>query len=139
MWHLILELVHSCFPSQELVSTIDPLVYPMVAWEPLLPPLGPSDINFPFESKLVVCRSSSLCSYDSSLIDSIGSRQNLHRHMECGHFGSPFGNVNPPHLHDLLDIELPSDEAILEAMTTVYILWKDLHRGLCFLPFLETF
>jgi hypothetical protein len=42
--------VHSCFPSRDLVSVIDPLVYPMGAWEPLLPPLGPSDLEFPFES-----------------------------------------------------------------------------------------
>jgi hypothetical protein len=64
------ELVHSCFPSRDLVSTIDPLVYPMGAWDPLLPPLGPSDLELPFESDLAICRSSSPCACDSSLIDS---------------------------------------------------------------------
>jgi hypothetical protein len=59
------ELVHSCFPSRDLVSTIDPLVYPMGAWDPLLPPLGPSDIEFPFEFDLIVCISSIPCACDS--------------------------------------------------------------------------
>jgi hypothetical protein len=36
--------VQSCLPSRDLVSAIDPLVYPMGAWEPLLPPLGTSDL-----------------------------------------------------------------------------------------------
>jgi hypothetical protein len=80
------ELVHSCFPSRDLVSTIDPLVYPMRAWDPLLLPLGPSDLKFPFESDLTVCISSSLCACDSSLIESIDPGQNLHCHMEYGHF-----------------------------------------------------
>jgi hypothetical protein len=130
--------VQSCFPSRDLESTIDPLVYPMGAWEPLLPPLGPSGLEYPSESDLVVCRSSSPRACDSSLIDSASPGQNLHRHMEYGQFTSPFGTVDP-RLRDFSDFELPSDEAILEAMTTVSIPWEDLHRGLCFLPFWETF
>jgi hypothetical protein len=58
--------------------------------------------------------------------------------MEYGQFTSQFGTVDP-HLCDFSDFELPSDEAILESMTTVSIPWEDLHRGLCFLPFCETF
>jgi hypothetical protein len=111
----------------------------MGAWDPLLPPLGPSDLEFPFESDLIVCRSSSPCACDSSLIDSVGPGQNLHCYMEYGQFASLFGIVDPPRSHDLSDIELPSDEAILEAMATDYIPWEDLCRGLCFLPFWETF
>ena len=132
------EPVKSCFPSRDLVSTIDPLVYPMGAWEPLLPPLGPSDLESPYESDLVVCRFSSPRSYDSSLIDSASPSQSLHNHMEYGQFTSPFGTVDP-RLHDFSDFELPLDETILEAMTTVSILREDLHRGLCFLPSWETF
>jgi hypothetical protein len=62
--------MQSCFPSRYLVSAIDPLVYPMGAWEPLLPPLGPSDLESPYESDLIVCRSSSPHTCDSLLIDS---------------------------------------------------------------------
>jgi hypothetical protein len=133
------ELVHSCFPSRDLVSVIDLLVYPMGAWYPLLPPLGPSDLESPSESDLTVCRSSSPRACDSSLIDSASPGQNLHRHMEYGQFVSPFGTVDPPHLRDFSYFELPLDEAILEAMTMVSTLWEDLHRGFCFLPFWETF
>jgi hypothetical protein len=64
------EPVKSCFPSRDLVSAIDPLVYPMGAWEPLLPSLGPNGIEYPYESDIVVCRSSSPRDRDSSLIDS---------------------------------------------------------------------
>jgi hypothetical protein len=133
------ELVQSCFPSRDLVSTIDPVFYPMGAWEPLLPPLGLSDLESPFESDLTVCRSSSPRACDSSLIDSASPGQNLHHHMEYGQFTSPFGTVNPPRSCDFSDFEFPSDEAILEAMTMVSIPWEDLHHGLCFLPFWETF
>ena len=59
--------------------------------------------------------------------------------MEYGQFASPFGTVNPPCLTDLSDFEFPFYEAILEAMTMVSIPWEDLHHGLCFLPFWETF
>jgi hypothetical protein len=128
------EPVHSCFPSRDLVSTIDLLVYPMGEWEPLLSPLGPSDIESPPKSDLIVCRSSSPRSYDYSLIDSTNLGQSLHCHMEYGQFTSPFGIVDP-RLRDLSDFEWPSDEAILESMTTISILWGDLHHGLCFLPF----
>jgi hypothetical protein len=122
-----------------MVSTIYQSFYPMGAWEPFLPPLGPSGNESHFESDLTVCRSLSPYSLDSSLIDSASPVQNLHRHMEHGHFTSPFGTVDLPRLRDLSDFELPSDEAILEAMTTVSISWEDLHRGLYFLPFWETF
>jgi hypothetical protein len=132
------EPMKSCFPSRELVSSIDPLVYPMGAWEPLLPPLGPSDIESLSESDLVVCRSSSPCACDSLLIDFAILGQSLHHFMEYGQFTSPFGTVDP-RLCDFSDFELPSYEAILEAMNTVSIPWEDLHHGLCSLPFWETF
>jgi hypothetical protein len=54
-------------------------------------------------------------------------------------FASPFGTIDPPNSHDFSYIELPSDEAILEAIIIVSIPWKDLHCGLCFLPFWDTF
>jgi hypothetical protein len=130
--------VKSCFPSRDLVSKIDPLVYPMVAWEPLLPPLGLSDFESPYEFDLIVCRSSSPHPCDSLLIDFSSLGQSLHHHMEYGHFTSPFGTVDP-HLHDFSDFELPSDEAILESLTTFSIPWEELHYGLCFIPFWETF
>jgi hypothetical protein len=97
---------------------IDPLVYPMGEWEPLLPLLGPSDLESPSESELVVCRSSSPSACNYSLIDFASPDQSLHRHIEYGQFTSPFGTIDP-RLRDLLDFELPSDEDILEAMTTV--------------------
>jgi hypothetical protein len=78
------EPVQSCFPSRGLESAIDPLVYPMGAWDPLIPPLGPSRLEYPSESNLVVCRSSSPRARDSSLIDSASPGQNLHHHMEYG-------------------------------------------------------
>jgi hypothetical protein len=62
--------MQSCVPSRDLVSTIDPLVYPMGAWEALLPSLGPSGLEYSFESDLIFCRSSSPHARDSSLIDS---------------------------------------------------------------------
>ena len=111
----------------------------MGAWESLLPPLSPSDLESPFESNLIVCRSSSPCACDYSLIDSASPGQNLHCHMKSGHFASPFGTIDPPHLCDFSDFKFPLDEAILESMTMVSILWEDLHHGLCFLPFWETF
>jgi hypothetical protein len=132
------EPVQSCFPSRDLESAIDPLVHPMGAWEPLLPPLGPIGLGYPSKSDLIVCRSSGPHACDSSLIDSASPSQNLHHHMEYGQFTSPFGTVNP-HLRDFSNFELPSDEAILEAMTKVSISRENLHRGLCFLPFWETF
>jgi hypothetical protein len=78
------EPVQSCFPPRDSVSTIDPLVYPMGAWDPLLPPLGSSDLESPSEFDLVVCRSSSPHAGDSSLIDSTSPDQSLHCHMESG-------------------------------------------------------
>jgi hypothetical protein len=58
--------------------------------------------------------------------------------MEYGRFTSTFGTVDP-RLLDFSDFELPSYEAILEDMNIVSIPWEDLHHGLCFLPFWETF
>jgi hypothetical protein len=133
------ELFHSCFPSQDLVSTIDPLVYPMGEWEPLLPPFGLSDLEFPFEFDLIVCRSPIPRAFDSSPLESYSPGQNLHLHMEYGHFSSTFGTVDPPRSRDFSYFELPSDETILESMTTVSIPWEDLHHGFCFIPFGETF
>jgi hypothetical protein len=75
------ELVNSCFPSRDLVSTIDPLIYRMGA---LLPPLGPANLEFHFKSNLVVCRSSIPYDCDSSLIESTSYGHNLHHHMEYG-------------------------------------------------------
>jgi hypothetical protein len=54
----------------------------MGAWEPLLPPLGPSDIESPFESDIMVGRASRPCACDTSLIDSASLGQNFHNHME---------------------------------------------------------
>jgi len=73
------------------------------------------------------------------LIESSRPGKNLHRHMEYGQFASPFGTVDPLHSRDFSDFELPLDKAILEAMTTVSIPWEDLHFGLCFLLFWESF
>jgi hypothetical protein len=131
--------MQSCFPSRDMVSPFDPFIYPMGEGEALIPPLGLSSLEFPFESILVVCRSSRFHSCDSSLIDSTILVQNLHSHMEYGQFSSPFGTINPPRSHDFSDFELPSDEAILESITIVSIPWEDLHLWLCFLPFWETF
>jgi hypothetical protein len=100
-----------------MVSTIDQSCYPMGAWEPLIPPLDPSNLEFPFESNLAVCRSSSPCACDYSLIDSTSLSQNLHHHMEYGQFYLPFGTINPPHLRDFSDVKFPSDEDILEVMS----------------------
>jgi hypothetical protein len=95
------ELVHSFFPSRDLVLEIDPLFYPMGACEPLLLPLGPSDLKFPFDSDLTICRSSSLFSCDSLLIDSTSPGHNLHHYMEYGKFSLTFGNFDPPCSHYL--------------------------------------
>jgi hypothetical protein len=94
------EPVQSCFLYRDMVSIIHHSFYPMGAWEPLHPPLGPSDLDFPCESDLAIYRSSSPYSCDSLLIDSVGPSQNLHRHMEYGQFAFPFGTVDPPCLRD---------------------------------------
>jgi hypothetical protein len=52
------EPAKSCFPSRDLVSTNDPLFYPMGAWEPFLPPLVPSELESLYKFYLIVCRSS---------------------------------------------------------------------------------
>jgi hypothetical protein len=103
----------------------------------LFPPLGPSDLESPSESDLIVCRSSSPHACDYFLIDSTSPGQSPHHHMEYSQFTSPFGIVDP-RLCDFSNFELPSDEDIFEAMTKVSIPWEDLHHGLCFLPFWET-
>ena len=103
----------------------------------LAPPLGPSWLEYPSKSDLVVSRSSSPRDRDSSLIESASPGQNLHHHMDYGQFTSPFRTVDP-RLHDFSDFELPSDEAIIEDMTMISIPQEDLHHGLCFLPFRET-
>jgi hypothetical protein len=74
--------VQSFFPSRDLVSTIDSLVYPMGAWDALLPPLGPSDIESSSQSDLIVCRSSRPHDCDSLLIESSSPGQSLHHHIE---------------------------------------------------------
>jgi hypothetical protein len=89
--------------ASDLVSAIDPLVYPIGAWETSLPPLGPIDLESPFESDLTVCRSSSPHACDYSMIDYVAPRQNLHHHMEYCQFTSPFRAVDPPCLHDFPD------------------------------------
>jgi hypothetical protein len=123
------EPVKSCLPYREMVSEIDQFFYPTGVWELFLTPLGPSDLEFPCESELIVCRSSSPCACDSSLKKFVGLGQNLHCHMEYGQFASPFGMVDPPHSCDFSDFKFPLDEAILETMTTVYIPWEYLHCG----------
>jgi hypothetical protein len=92
--------VQSCFPSRDMVLEIDQCFYPMGAWDPFLPPLDLSDLDFPFESDLVVCISSRPYACDSSLIDSTSLGQNFHRHMEYGHFYLPFGTIDHPHSRD---------------------------------------
>jgi hypothetical protein len=60
----------------------------------LLPPLGPIDIESPFESDITICISSSPRDCDSLLIE----------------YASP---IDPPRSRDLSYFEFPSDEAIL--------------------------
>jgi hypothetical protein len=91
--------------------------------EILLSPIGLRDCEFPFESDLIVCRSSSPSSYDSLIIESANSDQNIHPHMEYGQSTSPIWVVNPPSSHDFLDVEFPSYEAILEAIVG-YVLYS---------------
>jgi hypothetical protein len=43
----------------------------------------------------------------------------LHPHMECDHPTLPIWVVDFPSLHDILDSELPSDEAILEVIASI--------------------
>ena len=64
------EPVQSFLPSRDLIAAIDPLVYLMGEWEPLLPPLSPSGIEYPSKSYLIVSRSSSPRDHESLLIDS---------------------------------------------------------------------
>jgi hypothetical protein len=55
--------------------------------------------------------------------------------MEYGQFTFPFGTVDPPHLRDFSYFEFPSDEAILESMTTVSICGKTYTVVCVFFPF----
>jgi hypothetical protein len=72
------------------------------------------------------------------MIDSASSGKNLHHYMEYDQFTLPTWVVNPPGSHDFLDVEFPSDEAILEAMSTDGIPWEYMHHKLFFLLKLET-
>jgi hypothetical protein len=65
------EPLHSCFPSQDKVSTIDHVIYPMGKREPLLPPIGLRDCDFPLEYDLTICGSSCPSTCESLLIDSV--------------------------------------------------------------------
>jgi hypothetical protein len=49
--------------------------------------------------------------------------------MEYDQFTSPFGTVDDPRSCYFLDIELPSNVAILEVINMVSIPWEELHRG----------
>jgi hypothetical protein len=53
------EHLHSCSPSQDKDFEIDHVVYPMGEIDPLLPPIGPSDLEFLLEFDLTVCETSS--------------------------------------------------------------------------------
>jgi hypothetical protein len=81
-------------------------------------PLGLSDLEFPFESDLIVCRSSSPCACVDRLFQSWLEPSSSYGICQ---FSSPFGTVDPLCLSDLSYFEFPSDEAILEAMTMVSI------------------
>jgi hypothetical protein len=59
--------------------------------------------------------------------------------MKYSQFSSPFGTIDPPCSHDLLEIKFPLDEAIHEAMNMVSIPLEYLQDGFFFLPFWETF
>jgi len=82
----------------------------MGACEPLLYPIGPSNLEFPLEYDLTICETSSLGICESS----------------------------SPSLHDFLDAKFLSDEAILEAIITYGRTWEDMHRTFFILPKLET-
>jgi hypothetical protein len=129
---------HSCFPSQDRVSTIDKVIYPMGERYPLLSPIVPRDYVFLLEFDLIVCGFSCLGTCESMFIDSAKYDQNLHHHMEYDQFTSSIWVVNPLSSYDFLDVELHLDETILEAMTTDDISWEDMHHILLFFPKLDT-
>jgi hypothetical protein len=54
--------------------------------------------------------------------------QDFHHHMEYDPFTSPILTINPPSSHDLLDVDFPFDEVILEAMNKYEITWEDVHH-----------
>ena len=58
--------------------------------------------------------------------------------MEYDQFTSPIWTTIPPNSHDLVDVELPSDEVILEAMTMDLRPWEDMNHRLFFLLELKT-
>jgi hypothetical protein len=82
------EPLQSCLTSRDKVLVIDHVLYPSGARDPLLPPIGLSDLEFPIKSSLTICETLSLGICESS----------------------------NPYLHDFLDVELPSNKAILKAM-----------------------
>jgi hypothetical protein len=57
--------------------------------------------------------------------------------VEFDQYSFPMWVVTPPSLHDFLDTELPSDEAIMEVMASVDRPWEDMHHQASFLPNLE--
>jgi hypothetical protein len=64
--------------------------------------------------------------------------QKIHHYMEYDQFTSPIWAINPPSSHDFLDVEFPSDEAILESMIKFERSWEYMHHRSFFLPELET-
>jgi hypothetical protein len=81
----------------------------MGAREPLLYPIGPRDLEFPLESDLTICETSSPDICESS----------------------------SPNVHDLLDVKFPLNEVILETLIMDGLPWEYMHRILFFLPELE--
>jgi hypothetical protein len=61
--------LHTCFPSQEKVSIIDYVIYPMGAHEPFLSPIGLSNLTLPLEYDLIVCETLSHGIGDSLSLD----------------------------------------------------------------------
>jgi hypothetical protein len=94
------EPLQSCLPSRDKVLTVDYVVYPMEAWEPLLSHLGLRYFEFPLESNITICETPS-----TGICESLS-----------------------PSSRDFLDVELPLDKAIIEAMITDGRSWEDIHR-----------
>jgi hypothetical protein len=77
--------LQSCLPSRDKVSVIDRVLYPIGACKPLLSSFDQSDLEFPLEFNLTLCKTSIP---DICVLSSLG----------------------------FMDVEFPSDEAILEVM-----------------------
>jgi hypothetical protein len=60
--------------------------------------------------------------------------QDLRPSEEYDQFTSPIWAFNPPNLNDFLDVVLPFDDAILEAMTSTKWPWHDMHHRSYFIP-----